>query len=135
MRNGVRDKLIDEVMDAYVEWRQESAKVESAYRRWSIARLTDPARAFAEYAAALDREELASMSYAQVIRRTILMLARDRRRRSAAARRRLGARRPTRLRRRKGPLRRRTGSRTRRARRGRRSVRSGVRRRSGRRAG
>jgi hypothetical protein len=134
MRNGVRDKLIDDVMDAYVEWRQESAKVESAYRRWSIARLADPARAFAEYVAALDREELASISYAQIIRRTVVMLTRDRRRRSAAARRRARARRPARPRRRKRPLPRGTGPRAGRTR-GRRSVRSAARGRSGRRAG
>jgi hypothetical protein len=133
MRNGVRDKLIDDVMDAYVDWRQESADVESAYRRWSIARSTDPAGAFAAYAAALDREELASLSYAQVIRRTVLMIARDRRRRTAAGRRRARARRPTRPRRRKRSLSRRTGPRTGRAR-GRRSVRSSARGRSGRRA-
>jgi hypothetical protein len=133
MRNGVRDKLIDDVMDAYVDWRQESADVEYAYRRWSIARLTDPAGAFAAYVAALDREELASLSYAQVIRRTVLMLARDRRRRSAAARLRARARRPTRPRRRMRRLSRRTGPRTGRAR-GRRPVRSSARRRTGRRA-
>jgi hypothetical protein len=133
MRNGVRDRLIDDVMDAYVIWRQDSAAVEFAYRRWSVVSSTDPASAFDAYAEALDREELASISYAQIIRRTVHLLARDRRRRSAAARRRLGAQRPTRDRRRRGPLPRGAGPRAG-ATRGRRPVRSGGRARSRRRA-
>jgi hypothetical protein len=133
MRKRVRDNLIDDVMDAYVDWRQESAEAEFAYRRWSVAPSTDPARAFAVYAAALDREELASISYAQVIRRTVVVFERDRRRRFAAAQRRVTRRRPTRSRRRKGRRFRRAGARAG-GTRGHRSVRSGGRRRSGRRA-
>jgi hypothetical protein len=134
MRKRVRDNLIDDVMDAYVDWRQESAEAEFAYRRWSVSLATDPARAFAVYAAALDREELASISYAQVIRRTAVVFERDRRRRFAVGQRRVTRRRPTRSRRRNGPRPRRAGPRAR-AIRGDRSVRSGGRGRSGRRAG
>jgi hypothetical protein len=104
MRNGVRDRLIDDVMDAYVIWRQDSAAVEFAYRRWSVVSSTDPASAFDAYAEALDREELASISYAQVIRRILRLVARDRRRRFAAARRRVAGREPSRRGRRTGPL-------------------------------
>jgi hypothetical protein len=103
MRKRARDNLIDDVMDAYVDWRQESAEAEFAYRRWATAPSADPARAFAVYAAALDREELASISYAQLIRRTAVVFERDRRRRFAAAQHRVTRRRPTRARRRKGP--------------------------------
>ena len=70
MGNRGRDSLFDDVLGAYVAWRQQCAEVESAYRRWSIARSTETAPAFAAYAAALDREELASISYAQAIQRT-----------------------------------------------------------------
>jgi hypothetical protein len=100
MRKRARDKLIDRVMDAYVDWRQESAQVDLAYRRWSMAAASDPADAFAEYAAALDREEIASRSYARIIRRTTVVFERDRRRRVAAAQHRVTRRRPTRRRRR-----------------------------------
>jgi hypothetical protein len=96
MRKRVRDKLIDRVMEAYVDWRQESAQVGFAYGRWTMARTTDPEGAFAVYAAALDREELASISYAQVIRRTTVLFERDRRRRVAAAQHRVTRRRPSR---------------------------------------
>jgi hypothetical protein len=99
MRKRARDKLIDRVMDAYVDWRQESAQADFAYGRWSMGTPSDPAGAFAEYAAAVDREEIASRAYAQIIRRTTVVFERDRRRRVAAAQHR-SARRPTRRRRR-----------------------------------
>jgi hypothetical protein len=85
MRRRVRDKLIDNVMDAYVDWRQESAQVDYAYWRWTVAGSTDADGAFDVFAAALDREELASICYAHIIRRTTVVLARDRRRRVATA--------------------------------------------------
>jgi hypothetical protein len=74
--------------DAYVDWREDSAAVESAYRRWLVASSPDTAVAFAAYNAALDREEMASIAYERVIRRSLGRLAR--RRRSAATRRRAG---------------------------------------------
>jgi hypothetical protein len=112
MRKRIRDSLIDDVMDAYVDWRQESAAVDSAYRRWSIAASTDPARAFADYVAALDREELAAMAYEHVMRRTTVVFERDRRRRRIAAQRRARgrARRPPRRRRRARRIPREAGS-------------------------
>jgi hypothetical protein len=73
MGNGILDNVIDDVMDAYVEWREESAEVEYAYHRWSVAPPPDAALAFAAYVAALDREDRASMSYAQVIRRAVVL--------------------------------------------------------------
>jgi hypothetical protein len=134
MRTRIRESVLDEMIDCYVDWRQESEQVESAYRRWAIAPSPHTSRAFAAYAAALDREELASISYAQVIRRTAVVFERDRRRRFAVGQRRVTRRRPTRSRRRNGPRPRRAGPRAR-ATRGDRSVRSGGRGRSGRRAG
>jgi hypothetical protein len=73
MGHGILDHVIDDVMDAYVEWREESAEVEHAYRRWSVAKPPDGALAFAAYVAALDREDRASNSYAEVIRRAVVL--------------------------------------------------------------
>jgi hypothetical protein len=86
MRKVLRDKLVLDAMEAYVEWRQASVAVDDAYRRWSIARSTDPAPGFAAYASALNAEELASIRYAEILRGALRMLARDRRRRARAVR-------------------------------------------------
>lgn len=61
--------LVDAAIDSYVDWREESAEVRQAYRRWSDASRQDRRVAFAAYAAALDREALASDLYAAVIER------------------------------------------------------------------
>ena len=62
-----RDILIDDAVDAYVDWREQSAAVEAAYRRWTISDRSDTALAFAAYVAALDREERASSFYARIL--------------------------------------------------------------------
>jgi hypothetical protein len=59
--------LIDAAVDSYVDWREESAAVRRAYRRWADAVRTDRPGAFAAYVAALDQEERAGTRYAQVI--------------------------------------------------------------------
>ena len=59
--------LIDAAVDSYVDWREESAAVRRAYRRWAGAARRDRPGAFAAYMAALDREERAGVRYAQVI--------------------------------------------------------------------
>jgi hypothetical protein len=61
--------LIDAVMDGYVEWREESAAVEHAYRRWGRAASRHRALAFDAYLAALDREESAASEYERLIER------------------------------------------------------------------
>ncbi|MEA2428656.1 MAG: hypothetical protein QOF37_2284 [Thermoleophilaceae bacterium] len=60
-------RLVDEAMDAYLDWRQECIAVSDAYRRWSAAGAADAALAFRGYLAALDREQLASEVYAGLI--------------------------------------------------------------------
>jgi hypothetical protein len=69
--------VIDAAMDAYLDWRQQSAGVEAAYQRWSAADSTDAALAFAAYVAALDREERASASYEDTIWRSGHLLGED----------------------------------------------------------
>jgi hypothetical protein len=55
--------LIDAVMDSYVNWREQSAAVEAAYRSWRQAAPDERALAFENYFAALDREEHAASEY------------------------------------------------------------------------
>jgi hypothetical protein len=69
MNNGIYDRLVDETLDAYVEWREECAGVRDAYRRWSSAPLSEVTDAFREYLTALEYEEHAADRYAQLIRR------------------------------------------------------------------
>lgn len=87
MRRRARNRLIDEMIDAYVDWHEQSAAVELAYLRWSVTQSPETELAFVAYRAALDREEMASISYEQVIRRVIAVLERDHRRHHTKVRR------------------------------------------------
>ena len=62
---------IDETVDAYVDWREESGAVWDAYERWESAPAADARLAFAAYWAAVDREERASSVYADLAMRLI----------------------------------------------------------------
>jgi hypothetical protein len=55
--------LIDETVEAYVDWREESAVVWDAYEQWEWASAADARLAFAAYCAAVEREERASNVY------------------------------------------------------------------------
>ena len=61
--------MVDETIDAYVDWREECTHVWEACRRWESAEGADAALAFRAYVAALDREERASEVYAELIGR------------------------------------------------------------------
>lgn len=65
MASRARSDLVDELMDAYVDWREECLALEEAYARWSSVALDERNVAFAAYTAALDREEQASSVYAK----------------------------------------------------------------------
>jgi hypothetical protein len=69
MNEQAEKQLVDEVMDAYVDWREECALVWAAYERWASAPKVDTARAFSAYRAALDREESASHAYGHLLAR------------------------------------------------------------------
>jgi hypothetical protein len=69
MASDADTQLIDEAMDAYVEWREECVAVWDAFARRANAPGTDDATAFSAYRAALDREECASNAYAVVLAR------------------------------------------------------------------
>jgi hypothetical protein len=64
MAAPVRPELIDELIDSYVEWREECLFLEDAYDLWASGSAEDRTLAFAAYRAALDREQQASSVYA-----------------------------------------------------------------------
>jgi hypothetical protein len=59
--------LADDMIDAYVDWREESDAVWLAYDGWTSAPTADAAVAFAVYRAALDREERAAEVYGRLV--------------------------------------------------------------------
>jgi hypothetical protein len=54
---------IEEFVECYACWREESAGVRSAYEHWVSVAPGDRPLAFAAYVAALDREERAARDY------------------------------------------------------------------------
>jgi hypothetical protein len=62
----LRDRtLIDTAVEAYVEWREESASVWDAYGCWRSADAGEAGVTFWAYRAALEREEQAALVYAR----------------------------------------------------------------------
>jgi hypothetical protein len=59
--------LLDEMIDVYVSWREESAEVAVSYENWNRATAADKTLAFSAYVAALDREARAAADYQRVI--------------------------------------------------------------------
>ena len=70
---AVRERLLDEAFRRYLDWRDECAIVEAAYRDWSNG--SGGALSFAVYAAALDREERAAGDYQAALLEAHRMLA------------------------------------------------------------
>jgi hypothetical protein len=65
--------LIDDVVNTYVDWREQSERVWRAYHRWSTtAPPPDAALRFAAYVAELDREHRASDAYADAVTRAVV---------------------------------------------------------------
>jgi hypothetical protein len=77
-RGPRRQRLVHAAMDAYLAWRDECAAVSDAFRRWADAARSDAALAWRKYEVALDREEEASVLYADLVRRLGDLDARDR---------------------------------------------------------
>ena len=67
MTELIDKRLVDEAMDAYLDWREECAAVWAASERWVGASVGDAPMAAAAYRAALDREERASDVYADLM--------------------------------------------------------------------
>ena len=55
---------VDDGFESWIGWRAACAGVEAAYRRWTTAHREDRAVAFADYRAALAREEEHADRYA-----------------------------------------------------------------------
>jgi hypothetical protein len=57
------DDLLYGQMESYMNWRTQSRLVTDCYRAWRRAETKERTFAFAQYVAALDREELAAGDY------------------------------------------------------------------------
>ena len=66
LRSPLR-RLRDEILDLYLDWREQAAAVEDAYESWTGAPAGEEGRWFAVYLAAVDREEAAARSYADAL--------------------------------------------------------------------
>lgn len=64
-----KNALIDEVMERYVEWREECETVYDAYANWTNAPMDETDLPFAAYSAALDREQSAATVYGRALER------------------------------------------------------------------
>jgi hypothetical protein len=69
MNTSIDDRLIDETLDAYVEWREECAAVQGRLPTLATTPPCHVTDALREYLAALNSEEDAANHYAQLIRR------------------------------------------------------------------
>ena len=66
-RNRWTERLcIGDAFDAYLEWRDESAEVSHAYKRWNSAPAREARSRFCAYRAALEREERAARVYGRL---------------------------------------------------------------------
>lgn len=64
---GQTSRLVDDVLDRYVEWCEDAAAVDAAYRVWSGAPADEGMWRFSVYLASLEQEEFAANSYAAVV--------------------------------------------------------------------
>jgi hypothetical protein len=64
-----RERLVDQLIEAYVDWRETCARVGDAYRFWAIGSGSGGRIAFGLYVAALDAEERSAEVYAGLVRR------------------------------------------------------------------
>ena len=70
MMNTLRRKrLVDALVEAYVDWRETCARVDDAYRLWASETGTGDGVTFGLYVAALDAEEQAAEVYAELVKR------------------------------------------------------------------
>ena len=68
-RSARKRALVQDAVTAYTQWREECAAVRNAYRGWLGASVARKPFAFADYRAALDREERAAKRYARLMDR------------------------------------------------------------------
>jgi hypothetical protein len=71
MEDTIARQLLDEALEAYVDWQEESGAVWEAYRFWSMAPRRLRNDAFHEYRAALDNEQHTAELYAEAYGRLL----------------------------------------------------------------
>jgi hypothetical protein len=81
VKTQIRPEVIDDLMEIYVDWREECLWLSAAYERWLSVPVAERELAFAAYGAALDREEQASAVYADHVDRIARGLAAPKKRR------------------------------------------------------
>jgi hypothetical protein len=69
MSELIDNELVDDAVDAYLDWRAECDAVWEASDWWAHASATDAPTAVSAYLTALDREEHAAKVYADAITR------------------------------------------------------------------
>ena len=69
MKAQDRAQMVDELMEAYVAWRQACLELQDARRLWGSGHGPDAAQAFERCEAALDEEGRAAECYAGLVRR------------------------------------------------------------------
>jgi hypothetical protein len=69
MNTVTRERLVDDLVEAYVDWRETCTRVNGAYRSWASETGCGSRVTFALYMAALDEEERAAKVYAGLVRR------------------------------------------------------------------
>lgn len=62
-------RLVDRLIEEYLNWRVACLRVSDAYGSWASGTGLDAKSAFARYLAALDHEERAAEVYAGMVRR------------------------------------------------------------------
>jgi hypothetical protein len=65
---SAKDRLLDQAIERYVDWREASAAVRATYAEWCGAPIALRAPWFQAYLAALDEEESAAMRYGTAIK-------------------------------------------------------------------
>ena len=70
--------MVDEMLAAYVDWRETAAKSKVAYWRWSQGPAPERELRFATFVAALDQEECAAANYASIVGGVARVLSRER---------------------------------------------------------
>jgi hypothetical protein len=69
MRREPQAKLVDDLIEAYLEWREECVCVRISYDDWTSSIDAEAGSAFSAYRAALEREERACHIYAECLAR------------------------------------------------------------------
>ena len=70
-------RLVDRMIEAYVNWREACLRVSDAYGSWASETGPGVTSAFGSYMAALEDEERAAEVYAGLVRRTGQRVSRE----------------------------------------------------------